>query len=114
MTILGLTLLSLSLYSQTLKKSSQPIVTNYREVVESIEYPISCRKNGIEGKVIIEIQVDAEGKIMDYHFIDSVCPELKNAVKKVIPDLEFVPAISENNQSIPSKINIPINFELTI
>ncbi len=113
-TFICLTLFPFSLSSQTLKKSSQPIVTNYREVIESIEYPISCRKNGIEGEVIIEIQVDAKGKIMDYDFIESVCPELRNAVEKVIPDLDFIPAINENNELIPCKINIPISFELTI
>ncbi|MEM9897682.1 MAG: energy transducer TonB [Bacteroidota bacterium] len=89
-------------------------ITNYREVVSSIEYPISSRLNSVEGKVVVALNIDANGSISSYEFTSYPCNELKVAVEDALENFNIKPAKDESGRNIASKLAIPVVFELTI
>jgi TonB family protein len=95
-------------------QSTEPIATNLKEVKAKIEYPVFARSQGIEGNVTVEFTVSPYGEIEKYT-IKNACDEvLKQAIEKVIKDLEFIPSIDENGNTQTGKITIPFNFELEV
>ena len=61
-----------------------PTPVNYSEVRNSIEYPVSCRKNGIEGTVLTKILVSKEGTPLKYEIIKSADQAFSEACKSKI------------------------------
>ena len=95
-------------------KAKQVKVTNYKDVVSEIEYPLVCKQKGIEGRVIVSLTVDANGDILESEFLAFPCDDLKEAVTDVLPDLKFNPARDENGKAIKGKFILPVNFKLDI
>lgn len=89
-------------------------IKNYKEVVSKIEYPQISKEQGIEGKVIVSINIDEVGNIKDYKFLSSPCKNLTNAVEKSIKNLQFSPAKDTNGNPIAGKVVLPVDFKLTI
>ena len=99
---------------QPLSSSKVVEVTNYKEVLSQIEYPQVCKEKGIEGKVIVSLRVDANGKLMSHKFIAYPCVDIKGAVMEALPKLKFNPAINQHGDAVAGSITMPINFRLTI
>lgn len=89
-------------------------ISNYKEVVSKIEYPQVSKEQGIEGKVIVAINIDAMGNIKDYKFLSSPCPNLSKAVENSIKNLEFAPATDKDGNAIAGKVVLPVDFKLTL
>ncbi len=103
-----------NMYAQDVVSTKVVEVTNYNEVVSSILYPLDCKKNGIEGTVIVSLEVDKEGKLINHEFISSPCRDFTAAVTNALPQLIFKPATDEQGNAITSKITMPVSFVLTI
>ena len=101
-------------YGHPLSSSKVVEVTNYKEVLSQIEYPQVCKEKGIQGKVIVSLEIDKQGRLVGYEFISSPCCDLQDAVKKALPKLRFNPAVDDHGQAIISRITMPVKFELTI
>ncbi|WP_424963949.1 energy transducer TonB [Ekhidna sp.] len=95
-------------------KAENPKPMNYKEVVSSIEYPLVCKEKGIEGQVLVTLKIDQNGKVINHRFESYPCTDLRDAVKAVLPKLNFEPAKNENGDSVKGLIAIPVNFKLTI
>lgn len=95
-------------------EASAPKAKNYKEVISKVEYPRVCKEKGIEGKVIVMLKIDVEGKVISHEFISYPCDDLKDAVQVVLNDLEFVPAKNKDGMAITGSVALPINFRLTI
>jgi outer membrane biosynthesis protein TonB len=91
-----------------------PVPLNYSEVISTIDYPEECRKNGVEGRIIVSLAIDEVGAVMGHEFIQCPCPFLKAAVEAVLPDLKFKPARNEAGEPIKGMLTFPVTFELTI
>ncbi|MEQ9406000.1 MAG: energy transducer TonB [Cyclobacteriaceae bacterium] len=91
-----------------------PKATNYTQVLKDIKYPQVCREKGIEGKVIVMLNIDKYGKITNYEFKSSPCSDLREAVEVALPGLKFKPAIDEDGEAVAGKLTLPVNFKLTI
>lgn len=89
-------------------------VTNYQTVLSNIEYPQVCRKEGIEGKVIVNLTIDSAGEITSSEFVSFPCTDLKEAVKNSLSQLEFQPARNSKGEAIEGKFILPVNFKLTL
>jgi len=87
---------------------------NYKEVLSKIEYPQGCKKDGIEGRVIVSLKIGTDGKVIDHRFNSYPCSDLRDAVKDILPELEFEPARNAIGDVVEGRITIPVNFELTI
>lgn len=95
-------------------QSTKPIATNLSEVKSKIEYPVFARSQGIEGNVTVEFTISPYGEIEEYT-IKNACDEtLKEAIEKVVKELEFIPSIDENGNTTSGKLTIPFNFELEV
>jgi len=100
--------------SQPLSAAKEVEVSNYKEVVSQIVYPKVCKEKGIEGTVIVSLEINKQGKLVNHEFISSPCSDLKTAVDNAITKLKFSPAIDEAGQTISSRITMPVKFELSI
>lgn len=99
---------------QQVTKEKDIQVSNYEEVLSEIEYPQICREKGIEGKVIVLLEIDEEGNIIYQKFISYSSVDLMIAVEKSLQKFRFKPAMNETGQTIASRITMPVKFKLTI
>lgn len=95
-------------------KSSSAKVLNLDEIASAIEYPTLSNANGIEGTVMMKIEVDTEGNVSNKTAISYPCSTLKDAVEKAVANLKFEPAKNAYGQAVASSIKIPFEFELNI
>lgn len=95
-------------------KAESPKSMNYSEVISKIEYPEQSKKNGIEGTVIVTLKIDEVGNVINHEFKSYPCTDLRDAVKAVIKDLKFTPAKNAEGTAVVGKIEMPVNFTLTI
>lgn len=106
--------LVLGAYGQANPSAKVVEVTNYKEVLSQIEYPKESKEKGIEGKVIVSLTIDEKGNLISHEFLAFPCGDLKEAVKEMLPKLNFTPAMNAHGDAVVSKITMPINFKLTI
>lgn len=95
-----------------LSKIAKPL--NLKEVSEAIVYPTLTRANGVEGKVLVVLEIDEQGKVMDNVVISSPCKQLKAAVEAAVTNLRFDPAVDTNGQPMACKVRLPFEFKLTV
>ena len=106
--------LIISTYAQPLPSAKDVEVTNYKEVLSQIVYPQICKEKGIEGKVIVSLEIDEQGNVISHEFVSFPCSDLKEVVYNSLAKFNFNPAVNDNGQTIKSRITMPVNFELTI
>ena len=105
---------ALNVYAQNDNASKVVEVTNYQEVVSSIPYPTVCKEKGIEGRVIVSLEIDEDGNLTSHEFLSFPCSDLRDVVFEALEDLEFKAATNNSGQAIASRITMPVNFELSI
>jgi len=110
--ILSIGLIGFSLLASANNGEKKAVVSNYSEVLSQIEYPQVCREQGIEGTVLVRVSLDAQGQLIGHEFVKFPCADLKDAVSKVLPLLNFQAAIVDG-EAVSSKLLIPIDFRLT-
>jgi periplasmic protein TonB len=64
---------------------------------------------GLEGSVIIEITIDASGKVVEKNLLQSLNPELDRKVLAALEDWRFLPA-TRDGVAIPSKEDVYYHF----
>ncbi|MGE3609550.1 MAG: energy transducer TonB [Bacteriovoracaceae bacterium] len=75
-------------------------------------YPRSAQARGIEGHVIIEVQISERGEVTEAHIISAEPQGIFDQVAiEAIKKWSFEPGI-ENGKTIVSKIKQKVNFEL--
>lgn len=75
-------------------------------------YPWSAIEYGIQGKVIVQFNVNTLGKVDHIVLVDSLTADLNNVAKRVILDLDqFYPAIKDG-KPVHSQYIQPIQFSL--
>lgn len=107
-------LIMVSVYAQPIAEARDIEVTNYKEVVSQIEYPQVCKEKGIEGRVIVSLEIDEYGNVVGHEFVSFPCTDLRDVVKDALTEFNFNPAVDSRGQAITSRITMPVKFELTI
>jgi len=74
------------------------------------EYPSEARVNGIQGKVILQVEVVKTGKVGKIDVKQSVAG-LDEAAVKAIQKVSFSPALS-SGKAVDSVVMIPVEFKL--
>lgn len=87
---------------------------NLDEVASNIEYPSESTHNGVEGTVLMKIEIDENGNIKSKEAISYPCSKLKEVVELAVEDLKFEPAKNGFGQAVTSTVKIPFAFELEI
>jgi TonB family protein len=81
-------------------------------IISNVKYPEECRKNKIEGDIVVDFIVRKNGKIDEIKVSKSVNPELdKEAIRVVSLMPDWVPG-QLNGNSVDVKISIPFKFKL--
>ncbi|MEL6191455.1 MAG: TonB family protein [Bacteroidota bacterium] len=84
--------------------STKPL--NYKELAKKIGYPEEAKNQGIEGIVMIRIEVDKDGNYLSHEVIKEGHALLLEAVEEHIEELKFTS--SENTTSVV----IPFSFQM--
>jgi TonB family protein len=75
------------------------------------EYPTVARAAALEGDVLVQAIVDAEGKVSDVHVLQAVHPVLDEAARKAVQQYEYTPG---RRNGIPESAvtRITVSFRL--
>jgi TonB family protein len=87
--------------------------SNLRTVVDKIDYPLSAQKSGLEGRVIVKLKVNKQGKVVGHRVLLASDKVFASPVKNVLDDLVFTPAIGLDGENVSSSVIVPVYFKLT-
>ena len=81
-------------------------------IQEHIQYPPEAAKNKVQGKVIVQLQIDSEGKVSEVKVVQSVDQYLDEEAVRVCKSLpDFTPG-SWGGNPVSTYYMIPVSFEL--
>ena len=66
---------------------------------------------GVEGYVVVEIDIDDRGNVVDTRIIKGAGFGFDQAVLSAIKKSKFIPAIKDG-KPVPFRVKLPIKFEL--
>ena len=77
---------------------------------ENVTYPVSANLTGIEGKVLVAFDVNADGTVGNVHVKESANPLLESEVVSKLQEMpRWIPAF-QNGRAVKVKYTLPINF----
>lgn len=84
----------------------------YKFISNSIKYPDEARKNGIEGRVVLQFIVEANGELSDIKVINGVSPELDQEALRVMNTMnKWIPGYHKG-KAVAVAFTLPIKFVL--
>lgn len=76
------------------------------------EYPAAAQRSGVEGTVIVRVDLDANGSPVDVELAQSSrSRDLDRAALRAVRGWTFEPAIS-NGKAVASSVQVPVDFRL--
>ena len=81
-------------------------------ISKNMTYPEECRKQGIEGRVVIKFVVNKDGSIVDAEAVKSPHPALAEEGLRVVKSMPKWKPAKEGGKVVRSRFNIPIMFRL--
>jgi protein TonB len=83
-----------------------------RYIVKNIKYPLLAQENGIQGRVICQFVVNADGKIVDVQVVRGVEASLDKEAKRVIESMPSWTPGRQGGKNVRVKYTLPIRFKL--
>lgn len=111
---LALAALSVIAFAADPNLSSKAKAINLNEVVESIKYPNMSNQMGIEGTVLMYVEIDAQGNVANSTALAYPCSSIKKSVEVALENLKFEPAKNIAGEAVASSLRIPFEFELSV
>jgi len=87
------------------------LIGGMQSLASRIEYPEKARKEGIEGKVIVQFIVDEHGNVTDPQVVKSIGHGFDQAALKAVRELKFTPG-TQRGKAVKVQYSLPINFKL--
>ena len=82
-------------------------------LAENVKYPVICQEQGIEGRVIIQFVVGADGSISNVTVARGADPYLDKEAARVVETMpKWIPG-RQNGKAVPVKFTVPITFKLS-
>lgn len=75
------------------------------------DYPASVRELGIEGRVVLELTVDEQGRVTKIRVLRKLHPKLDEAARQAARKMRFTPALVNNT---PVTVTIPYTFTFVL
>lgn len=88
-----------------------PQPNNLSVVMQAIGYPIKAREAGVQGTVLLAVQVDGQGKVVQARVLRSPNELLTAAVMQHVHTLQFAPG-SKGGQPATLWVQVPLRFRL--
>ena len=80
---------------------------------QNVKYPPMAAKNNIQGRVVLQFVIDAEGQVGEVKVARSVDPELDAEAVRVVKTLpNFIPG-RVNGKNVAVWYTLPLNFKMT-
>ena len=76
------------------------------------DYPKVARQQGQDGRVLVSVFIQADGTVRDVKLLQGSYDELNRVALAKVRTARFEPARDERGEAIPSKLLLPIRFEL--
>lgn len=86
-------------------------IGGFAEIQRSLIYPISERRVGIQGRVVVQILVDEDGRIEETRILKSLTPNCDRAAVNAIKSAKWKPAVKDR-KPVKVWIAIPIKFRI--
>ncbi len=83
-----------------------------RNFITSRDYPQIARQQGKDGRVVLTILLDTEGRVRDARLLQGSYEILNEVALRKVKEAVFSPAYNEQNQAVSCKVTLPIRFEL--
>lgn len=96
---------------KTYDVASAPRAINVQEVGRLIGYPKRAVNAGIQGKVLLRVQIGENGQYVSHKVLQEDHPLLRMACEVYLPLLKFEPATKKGNP-VPSFLDIPFVFSM--
>lgn len=76
------------------------------------DYPSAMRKSHKEGVVVVDVLIDASGKVRGVNLVQGSEPDFNNLVVERLAHASFAPARDRDGHAVPCRARIPIQFQL--
>ncbi len=78
----------------------------------NVRYPVRAQRNKIQGRVITQFVIDAEGEIVDVKVVKSINPDLDAEALRVVRNMpNWIPG-NQDGEKVRVKYTLPISFKL--
>ena len=81
-------------------------------VIGEDDYPTEMRKQKKEGKVIVELLINIEGKVDGVSILQGADPAFNEVVLQKLKEARFRPALDQTGRPINCRVRMPISFKL--
>lgn len=76
------------------------------------DYPRELRRQGKQGRVVVDVLIDATGAVRGVTLVQGSEPQFNELVLARLKESRFRPAYNNDGNAVPSKLRMPIVFEL--
>ncbi len=83
-----------------------------KNFITSRDYPLVARQQGKDGRVILTVLIDSEGKVRDARLLQGSYEVLNEVALRKVKAAVFSPAYNDQNIAVSCKVTLPIRFEL--
>ena len=98
-------------FNQTNQKREPEPVSGMEAIYNNLEYPETARESGIEGVIVMAIEVGEDGYVTDARVQQEIGDGTSEAAIEAIETTNWEPAI-ENGTPVASTMQMPIRFQL--
>lgn len=79
---------------------------------KSINYPVSCKKEGIQGRVIVQFVINKDGSICEANVVKPVHPQLDAEAIRVINAMPNWTPGKQKGERVRVRYTLPVSFRL--
>ena len=76
------------------------------------DYPPELRRKGVEGKVVVEVQIDATGAVRGVTLEQASDPAFNTLVLERLKASKFRPAYDQDGNPVACRLRLPLSFKL--
>jgi TonB family protein len=76
------------------------------------DYPSALKVKGVEGKVVVEVLIDAAGNVKGVTLEQGSAPEFNQLVLERLKGSKFRPAYDQNGNAVACRLRLPLAFKL--
>lgn len=86
----------------------------FKYLAYSVKYPAEAMNAGVQGRVLVNFTVKADGSIADVKVAQSVSPALDAEAVRVVSEMpRWNPATNESGEAVNCTFALPVQFKLT-
>jgi TonB family protein len=80
--------------------------------IDENDYPVEMRKQKKEGRVIVELLINIEGKVDKVTILQGADPAFNQVVLDRLKDARFRPALDKKGEPMNCRVRLPVSFKL--